>query len=569
MGRHTHPIKVQELKQLLIESEYDKQKPKYLIDGFTKGFELGYEGPEQRTDTSENLPLNDLGMKTDLWNKVMKEVEVNRYAGPYKFSDLPVKDCFIQSPIGLMPKAGNKTRLIFHLSYEFKNGNPSINACTPKERCHVKYKDLDHAVDACIKLLNKHSQGNCTIFFSKTDIKSAFRLVPIFVKHCRWLTMKVEDPKTGEEMFFIDLCLPFGASISCVVFQAFSDALTHIIEYLLAIEDLTTNYLDDFLFVAILKDQCNKFMRTFIVLCKRINCPLSQEKTEWATVRIIFLGTLLDGTRYCLCIPEDKKLKALSILNQVMAKRTITIKQVQSLTGILNFLNRALVPGRVFTPRMYSKLKTCNKAGRRLKQYHHVSVCKEFKKDCEMWKLFLNNSNVSALCHPFVDNQAFTTASELNFYTDSSGTIGFGCFFDGRWTCGTWTCSFLRNCKPSIEYLELYALCVVILMWEMDPRLRNNRVIIWCDNQAVVSMVNETTSSCRNCMYLLRRLVLNNLKFNRRVFVKYVTSSANILADSLSRCKWETFWKHAPGHTRDSPDEIPQDLKNIEKLWIH
>ena len=136
-----------------MESGYDPGNSKYLIKGFTNGFSIGYEGKEIRTDMAHNLPLKNIGTKTDLWNKVMKEVSLDRFAGPYLLQELPVKDSFIQSPIGLVPKdGGRQTRLIFHLSYDFPNGNSSVNASTPAERCHVKYKDLDHAVNACISL---------------------------------------------------------------------------------------------------------------------------------------------------------------------------------------------------------------------------------------------------------------------------------------------------------------------------------------------------------------------------------------------------------------------------------
>ena len=273
------PIKIQELEDLLTESGYPEEKIKFLVKGFKDGFSLGYEGSEHRTDQSPNLLLNDLGTKTDLWNKVMKEVKNQRYVGPYAFENLPVKDSFIQSPIGLVPKAGNQTRLIFHLSYDFNNGNTLVNANTPKEKCHIRYKDLDHAVNACIKLMKKHGKS-CTIFFSKSDVKSAFRLVPMLISHSRWLVMKAEDPNMGTDMFFIDMCLPYGASISCAIFQEFSDALHHIVEYLLQVADLVTNYLDDFLFVAVMKQECDNMMTTFIMLCRQINCPLSEKKTE-------------------------------------------------------------------------------------------------------------------------------------------------------------------------------------------------------------------------------------------------------------------------------------------------
>ena len=212
------PIKVDILENMLINYKYNEDKTKYLVDGFKQGFSIGYCRPQERNDTADNLPLNNLGTETDLWNKVMKEVKLNRYAGPYPFEDLPIKDSFIQFPIGLVPKASNQTRLIFHLSYDFKNGNTSVNANTPHEICHVRYRDLDHVIDTCIKLMNK--QGHGTIFFSKTDIKSAFCLVPVLVLHRKWLVLMAEDPQTKEKAFFIDMCLPFGASISCAVFQA-------------------------------------------------------------------------------------------------------------------------------------------------------------------------------------------------------------------------------------------------------------------------------------------------------------------------------------------------------------
>ena len=47
----------------------------------------------------------------ELWNKVMKEVELGRYVGPV---ERPPFDSYVQSPIGLVPKdKGLKTRLIF------------------------------------------------------------------------------------------------------------------------------------------------------------------------------------------------------------------------------------------------------------------------------------------------------------------------------------------------------------------------------------------------------------------------------------------------------------------------
>ena len=175
--------------------------------------------------------------------------------------------------------AGNQTRLIFHLFYNFKNGNSSVNANTLPKICTVKCKDLDHAVDICIKLLKKYGK-NCILFISKSDLKSAFRVIPVLVMYRRWLLMKDQDPITQETFFFIEKCLLFGPCISCAVFQEFSDALDLVIEYLLKPNNISTNYLDDFLFITITREVCNHRMESFLTLCKRINCLVSEEKTE-------------------------------------------------------------------------------------------------------------------------------------------------------------------------------------------------------------------------------------------------------------------------------------------------
>ena len=110
------------------------------------GFDLGYRGPSVRRDVAENIPLR-VGTKTDLWNKIIKEVQANRLAGLYDIKDLPFEH-FVQSPVGLVPKANNKLCLIFHLSYDFgeKVQQKSINYHTPDDLCSVHYQDLDQAV---------------------------------------------------------------------------------------------------------------------------------------------------------------------------------------------------------------------------------------------------------------------------------------------------------------------------------------------------------------------------------------------------------------------------------------
>ena len=282
-----------------------------------------------------------------------------------------------------------------------------------------------------------------------------------------------------------------------------------------------TNYLDDFLFVAVTQWICDQMLRQFIEVCTFLNIPIALEKTEWATTCIVFLGILLNGESLTISIPLEKQRKALNLLNEILDKKKITVKQIQVLTGYLNFLTKAIVPSRTFTRRLYAKLqqKELNKQGKQLKPFHHVKIDQEMCFDCEVWRMFLNNFQVSVVCRPMIDvNDKAQTATLLEFYSDASAgkRSGFRAVFNKQWLYAQWENNFIKEKQPSIGYLELVGVISAMLTW--GHQLKNRRVIVYCDNISAVAMINSMSSSCKNCMYLLRLLALNNMVNNRRVF---------------------------------------------------
>ena len=238
------PVDAHKLESLLIQSGYDKKKTQFLVQGFKTSFDLGFEKPRgigrfQRY--APNLKLR-VGSKLELWNKVMKEVELKRFTGPY--DKVPFIE-FIQSPIGLDPKdKGKKTMLIFHLLYPRNDSSKSVNTCMPEHKCSVHYPDFFDAVQMCIK-----AGVNCHV--TKSDMSSAFRHVPLKVGSFPYLVMKAQHTTTGKWFYFVDKCLPFGSSSSCTIFQAFLNAVVFIVQHKTG-KDLV-NCLDDYLFAAFLK----------------------------------------------------------------------------------------------------------------------------------------------------------------------------------------------------------------------------------------------------------------------------------------------------------------------------
>ena len=462
MDKIITPLIVDRYEQLLIESDFDQWERSFLVDGFRNGFDIGYSGPQVWQSRAQNIPFT-VGDKYDMWAKIMKEVKAKRFAGP--FEQIPF-DNYIQSPIGLVPKSGNRTRLIFHLSYNFGGDNKSVNTCTPREDFTVCYNNLDTAVANCLQVSEESfiKNGTRIVFLGKTDLSMAFRVLPMKIKCFRWLVLKAEDPNEGKLKFFVDKCLPFGASISYSHYQRFSNSLRHIVEYKTKAKTIT-NYLDDFLFTAMTRLLCNYLMQKFLSLCHWMNIPVTVEKTEWATTIIVFLGILMDGERLFLSIPMEKQEKALRLLNEITEKNKITVKQLQVLTGYLNFLTKAIHSGQTFTRRMYAKFTGLDK---KLKQHHHINIDSEIRFDCEIWRLFLTNYKERSVCRPMIDLKSTINATQLSFYSDASANerLCFRAVYRTKWLYGQWEKDYIKQKNgPSIEYLELFALTAAVLTW--------------------------------------------------------------------------------------------------------
>ena len=100
-------------------------------------------------------------------------------------------------------------------------------------------------------------------------MRSAFCNLGVKKGQWHYLIMKAKSPIDNQWYYFVDKCLPFGAAISCTLFQSFSDAIAHLVKFR-TLQDLV-NYLDDFLFVALLLSACNDQLKVFLDICSEIN----------------------------------------------------------------------------------------------------------------------------------------------------------------------------------------------------------------------------------------------------------------------------------------------------------
>ena len=408
-----------------------------LRTGFTKGFRLNYTGPRVHV-TSNNLK-SAVEHHSSLLEKVNKEIMLGRIMGP--FSQLPVANLHV-SPVGLVPKSDGGWRMITHLSYPVNSG---INCFIDPELCTVQYASFDGVVDMIFKL----GKG---ALLGKMDIKSAFRLVPVNPADFDLLGFAIDG------QFYIDKCLPMGCSISCKIWETFATFLHWLAESKSGINTLD-HYLDDFIFAGKMGSQdCAILMSQFMMLTGEIGVPIANEKTAGPTTRLTFLGFEIDTMDMTVRIPEAKVNALLDLVENFLGREKVTLQELQSLVGTLNFFCKAIRSSRAFIRRFYDAM--CGG----FKPHHHIRLTVGLKSDLKMWLLFLRGFNGVT----YIAETEWQDSSVLELFTDSAGShqLGCGAYFQGRWFFLPWPSHWkYQDIMRNTTFLELIPVVLAIEIW--------------------------------------------------------------------------------------------------------
>ncbi len=130
-----------------------------------------------------------------------------------------------------------------------------------------------------------------------------------------------------------------------------------------------------------------------------------------------------------------------------------------------------------------------------------------------MWEQFLTTE---PFYRPFVDLLELP-AEEVGLTTDAAGSpeMGFGCSFQLEYLSQQWPrglISPLGSNNPSICWLKLYTVATAVALW--GDNFKNMRIVIDCDNQAAVNILNKGTSKCPKCMELMRFITCHAMSHN-------------------------------------------------------
>jgi len=458
-------------------------------------------------------------------------------AGPYPEPPFENMRC---SGIGVVPKKSGGFRLIMHLSAPTGN---SINDGIDPEQFSLHYVTVDDA----LRLVNKHGRG---ALLAKVDMKHAFRICP--VSPLDWPLLCI----FWDGKYYVDKVLPFGLRSSPYLFNRLADAVAWIAVNRHNIADLL-HYLDDYLTVAAPMDKRRAIAKfnKLISVFKALNIPLAEgdDKVCPPSTTVTFLGIEIDTVAWEIRLPQTKLEEILGLVSHWLTKRSCTKRELLSLAGSLSFAAKVVPPGRTFCRRLFtsaSQLNSMDTAG---------PVPTDVKLDIQWWSACLGKWNGRNAVTP----SDWTTAEDIGFFTDASGSHGYGMVFGPHWCYGSWPDSLKHE---SIEWKELFAVVLACLTWSTS--LTNRRVLLYCDNEAVCHVWRTGVSRNSKVMDLIRAGLLINARNNCIVLIRHIRGHSNDLADALSRLQVTRFKDlHQQADSDPTTAALPDLIKLMTAPW--
>jgi hypothetical protein len=118
--------------------------------------------------------------------------------------------------------------------------------------------------------------------------------------------------------------------------------------------------IDDFFFMRPANnDLCSASLRSFLRLAEDIGVPIKKEKTLLPATCLTIYGVEIDSAAMTARLPLDKVEKIRTLLNGLVRREKVTLQELLSLLGLLNFATAVVVPGRTFMNAILSGPTIC------------------------------------------------------------------------------------------------------------------------------------------------------------------------------------------------------------------
>ena len=480
------------------------------------GFPLDFNRNSQLGQNSKNHRSATM-FPDDVEAYIQEEIGFGAIVGP--FSDPPFQELHI-SPFMTREKPGGAHRRVI-MDLSFPQGG-AVNTYISKDTYLgtdfiLTLPSIDH-ITSKIKQLGKGS------LIYKVDISRAFRHIKIDPRDYFLLGLKHKN-------YYLDTCLPFGYRNGSGIFQRLSDAIRFIMGNM---GYDVINYIDDVIGFGTISTADPSY-QTLMNLLQKLGFDISIKKLVRPCTKATCLGVEVDTRNFTVAVPQEKLANIYQICTEWVGRQRCTKKQLQSLLGSLLYISKCVHSSRFFLNRMLDTLRS--HFGK-----DEILLDINFHRDLNWFLKFLPYFNGTA----FFNHTPSKKVIELDACLE-----GLGAIFENQ----VYSIQIPKNFENyTIVHLEMLNILVALRLW--CNQWKTNKILLKCDNQAVVSVLNSGKTQDLTLGAMARNISMLLAIYDIELQVIHILGADNKVADLLSR------W-----FITENPDKrLYQFIKN--PLWL-
>ncbi len=485
----------------LLRDYPDRQFVDNLVGIIRHGALLGYTGPLR---AAGRPPVANHSMDPHVLSAVRSQVRTAVSDGFTRA--VQDTDSITFSPIGAVPKRGGGHRLINDLSWSSIPDGPSVNSGIGFPPGTMSYETIEPFFSE-VALLSDVTD----LVIWKVDLKDAFRHIPVASRDSYLLGFSLDG------VHYTDCALNFGGASSPFLFNLFAEGL----HWILASLGLACrHYLDDFYGIC-RRARVRDVIRLIAAVCAFLGLRVSLSKSTFGP-RVTVLGFVVDLPSKSAWLPAPKIQRLRANLQHALDARRLTLKEGQSLAGLLSDAVRVCRIGRPFSRSIFDWIGVHSGA-----RWSSKALPRDLLGDLWWWNRTLRTWTGVCLLH--------VPAGHASIWTDATGA---GRLAGHLGSPDDPTDSFAVDAPADMlneSILTLEALAVSVALESWAPSLANHVVSLHVDNQALAYGLLTGRIANRPAQRVLRAIFSLLLRYHLSITVTWIPSQSNVLADALSR----------------------------------